>query len=163
MTAQAPGALAERRVGIGPDRPEPGVAVHGSASVAAEPDLRRVSFAADLGRYGDRPAVLTEVSSLTYRELAALVATTAARLGPERRLELLAAANDLDSLVAYLAALLPATRSSSFLRTSPAPWSRSWLRTVRTSSFDPGTVVCPTSRNCDRGRLTNCTPSWRCF
>jgi acyl-CoA synthetase (AMP-forming)/AMP-acid ligase II/acyl carrier protein len=105
MTVQPPGALAERGVGIGPDRPEPGVAVHGGASVAATPDLHRVSFAADLGRYGDRPAVLTKDRSWTYRELAALVATTAARLGPERRLVLLAAANDLDSLVAYLAAL----------------------------------------------------------
>ncbi|NMR29154.1 AMP-binding protein [Crystallibacter degradans] len=68
-------------------------------------DLARVSFAADLARHGDQPAVLIEDRVLTYRELANRVDDVAERLGPVRRLAVLAAANDLDSLVAYLAAL----------------------------------------------------------
>lgn len=66
----------------------------------------RVPFAADLASYGDRPAILTDSSVLTYRELAELVGDLAGRLGSERRLVALAAANDLESLVAYLAALV---------------------------------------------------------
>ena len=68
-------------------------------------DLGPATFAGSLARHGDRPAVLTEAASLSYRELADLVDAAAARLGPVRRLVLLAAQNDLDSLVAYLAAL----------------------------------------------------------
>jgi acyl-CoA synthetase (AMP-forming)/AMP-acid ligase II len=73
--------------------------------VTVELDLSAVSFAADLARYGDRPAVLTADGALTYRELADRVDDVAARLGRVRRLAVLAAANDVDSLVAYLAAL----------------------------------------------------------
>ncbi|MEX5236883.1 AMP-binding protein [Kocuria arenosa] len=69
------------------------------------PDLVRVAFAADLARHGDRPAVLTGERVLSYRELAERVDDVAGRLGTERRLVVLAAANDVDSLVAYLAAL----------------------------------------------------------
>ncbi|GAA1754054.1 AMP-binding protein [Kocuria aegyptia] len=69
------------------------------------PDLARVAFATDLARHGDRPAVLTGERALSYRELAERVDDVAARLGTERRLAVLAAANDIDSLVAYLAAL----------------------------------------------------------
>jgi acyl-CoA synthetase (AMP-forming)/AMP-acid ligase II len=73
--------------------------------VTTQLDFARVSFAADLARYGDRPAILTDGRALTYRELADRVDALALRLGTERRLVALAAANDLDSLVAYLAAL----------------------------------------------------------
>jgi acyl-CoA synthetase (AMP-forming)/AMP-acid ligase II len=73
--------------------------------VTTQLDFARVSFAADLARYGDRPAILTDGQALTYRELADRVDALALRLGTERRLVALAAANDLDSLVAYLAAL----------------------------------------------------------
>ena len=66
----------------------------------------RVPFAADLASYGDRPAILTDTLALTYRELAERVDEMAVRLGTERRLVALAAANDLESLVAYLAALV---------------------------------------------------------
>src|SRR2546427_11066581 len=66
----------------------------------------RVPFAADLASYGDRPAILTDTLALTYRELAERVDDLAVRLGTERRLLALTAANDLDSLVAYLAALV---------------------------------------------------------
>lgn len=69
-------------------------------------DFARVSFAAQLASYGDSPAILTASQSLTYRELADRVDAMAFRLGPVRRLVALAAANDLDSLVAYLAALV---------------------------------------------------------
>ncbi|MFF0988722.1 AMP-binding protein [Kocuria nitroreducens] len=69
------------------------------------PDLARVAFAADLARHGERPAVLTGERVLSYRELAERVGDVAARLGTERRLAVLAASNDVDSLVAYLAAL----------------------------------------------------------
>lgn len=69
-------------------------------------DFARVSFAAQLASYGDSPAILTDNQSLTYRELADRVDAMAHRLGPVRRLVALAAANDLDSLVAYLAALV---------------------------------------------------------
>nr|WP_223987334.1 AMP-binding protein [Arthrobacter sp. NicSoilB8] len=65
----------------------------------------RVPFAADLASYGDSPAILTDTLTLTYRELAERVDDFALRLGRERRLVALTAANDLDSLVAYLAAL----------------------------------------------------------
>ncbi len=72
--------------------------------MTAQPELARVAFT-DLARHGDRPAVLTTDGTVTYRELAALVDKTAARLGTERRLVVLVAGNDLDSLVGYLAAL----------------------------------------------------------
>ena len=66
----------------------------------------RVPFAADLASYGNSPAILTETFALTYRELAERVDDLAVRLGTERRLVALPAANDLDSIVAYLAALV---------------------------------------------------------
>lgn len=65
----------------------------------------RVPFAADLASYGDRPAILTDNIAVTYRELASRVDDLAVRLGTERRLVALVAANDVESLVAYLAAL----------------------------------------------------------
>lgn len=73
--------------------------------VTTQPDLARVAFATRLARHGDRPAVLTDEHVLSYRELAERVDDVAARLGTERRLAVLAASNDVDSLVAYLAAL----------------------------------------------------------
>ncbi|MDQ1060678.1 acyl-coenzyme A synthetase/AMP-(fatty) acid ligase [Arthrobacter globiformis] len=69
-------------------------------------DFARVPFAADLAGHGDRPAILTDNFTLTYRELADRVDALALRLGTQRRLVALAAANDVDSLVAYLAALV---------------------------------------------------------
>ncbi|MFP3461660.1 AMP-binding protein [Arthrobacter globiformis] len=69
-------------------------------------DFARVPFAADLAGHGDRPAILTDNFTLTYRELAGRVDALALRLGTQRRLVALAAANDVDSLVAYLAALV---------------------------------------------------------
>ncbi|MBT2533695.1 AMP-binding protein [Arthrobacter sp. ISL-48] len=68
-------------------------------------DLPRISFAADLAKYGDQPAILADDQVLTYRELAERVDAFALRLGTGRRLVALAASNDVDSLVAYLAAM----------------------------------------------------------
>jgi acyl-CoA synthetase (AMP-forming)/AMP-acid ligase II len=59
----------------------------------------------DLARFGDEPALVTRDAVLTYRALAGRVKDTAERLGPVRRLVLVSAANDVDSVVAYLAAL----------------------------------------------------------
>lgn len=64
-----------------------------------------LGFADRLVVHGDRLALVTPSGSLTYRELDDRVSTAAARLGTTRRLVLLAAENDVDSLVAYLAAL----------------------------------------------------------
>ncbi|WP_151476451.1 AMP-binding protein [Streptomyces albicerus] len=62
-------------------------------------------FARDLAVYGDRVALHTPTGALTYRALADRVAATAERLGPARRLVLLAGANRADALVVHLAAL----------------------------------------------------------
>ncbi|MGI5376921.1 AMP-binding protein [Streptomyces sp. CA-251387] len=62
-------------------------------------------FARGLAAYGDRLALSTPDGDLSYRELAERVAATAERLGPVRRLVLLAGANRADALVTHLAAL----------------------------------------------------------
>ncbi|UMP03892.1 AMP-binding protein [Amycolatopsis sp. EV170708-02-1] len=65
-----------------------------------------LGFLGDLAIHGDRTALIApDGSALSYRELDRRVSTVADRLGPVRRLVLLAAANDVDTLVAYLAAL----------------------------------------------------------
>ncbi|MDL5204675.1 AMP-binding protein [Streptomyces sp. ALI-76-A] len=71
------------------------------------PPVRRqgVPFARDLAAYGDRTALFTPQGEVSYRALAARVAATAERLGPARRLVLLAGANRADALVVLLAAL----------------------------------------------------------
>ncbi|WP_103937970.1 AMP-binding protein [Thermomonospora echinospora] len=69
------------------------------------PRPNAVPFACELAEHGDRTAVITAGGAFSYRELAARVAATARRLGSERRLVLLAAADTVDALVVYLAAL----------------------------------------------------------
>ncbi|MFC7617211.1 AMP-binding protein [Actinokineospora soli] len=64
-----------------------------------------VGFAAGLAHFGDRTALVGPGGAVAYRELDARVAAVADRLGPVRRLVLLAARNDVDTVVAYLAAL----------------------------------------------------------
>lgn len=66
---------------------------------------RGVPFARDLASYGDRTALITPSGELSYLALAERVAATAERLGPARRLVLLAGANRADALVVHLAAL----------------------------------------------------------
>lgn len=58
-----------------------------------------------LADHGARPAVITADGTLNYADLAARVGERADELGPGRRLVLLAADNDLESLVTYVAAL----------------------------------------------------------
>ncbi|MFF4276919.1 AMP-binding protein [Streptomyces sp. NPDC001536] len=69
------------------------------------PQPKGVPFARELAAHGDRTALITAQGQLSYRELAERVAVTAERLGPVRRLVLLAGANRADALVTHLAAL----------------------------------------------------------
>ncbi|PKH43852.1 AMP-dependent synthetase [Nocardioides alpinus] len=55
--------------------------------------------------FGDAPALVADGRVLTHAGLARLVADRARTWGPARRLVLVEGANDVDSLVAYLAAL----------------------------------------------------------
>ena len=73
--------------------------------MTGQPRLAGVSFAAGLADHGDRLAVVAGDHALTYRELAQRVDGVVRALGPVRRLVALEAANDVPSLVAYLAAL----------------------------------------------------------
>ncbi|WP_123023797.1 AMP-binding protein [Mycolicibacterium stellerae] len=58
-----------------------------------------------LHHHGDRLAVLTETTSLTYHELADRVAAVASQLGETRRLVLIETRNDIFTMVHYLGAL----------------------------------------------------------
>jgi acyl-CoA synthetase (AMP-forming)/AMP-acid ligase II len=62
-------------------------------------------FPSELTRQGDRPAILTDGGPITYAQLGARVDAIRGRLGTERRLVLLGAANHPDAIVVYLAAL----------------------------------------------------------
>lgn len=64
-----------------------------------------MSFATNLASFGDRTAISTGHSSISYRDLAARVEDMARQLGPARRLVALEADNTLPSLTVYLAAL----------------------------------------------------------
>jgi acyl-CoA synthetase (AMP-forming)/AMP-acid ligase II len=64
-----------------------------------------VGFWDRLSEHADRVALVTDEVTLSYAELADRVEATARRLGSTRRLVLLAGANRLDAVVAYLAAL----------------------------------------------------------
>lgn len=58
-----------------------------------------------LRRFADRTTVLTDTTTLSYRELADRVTSCARDLGTRRTLVLLEARNDIDALTYYLAAL----------------------------------------------------------
>lgn len=62
-------------------------------------------FATSLAEHGDRIALLADGGTLSYAELSDRVAAAGERLGPRRRLVLLAAANHPDAVALYLAAL----------------------------------------------------------
>lgn len=62
-------------------------------------------FATGLRSYGQRVAVVADGVEVSYAALHARAADVAARLGPHRRLVLVAAENSLDALVGYLGAL----------------------------------------------------------
>lgn len=87
-------------------RPVPAPAVSPLPPDCREPVPQRgVPFARRLARFGSRPAVVMPGRTVDYAELAGLVDSLAARLGPIPRLAVLAADNGLGSLVAYLACL----------------------------------------------------------
>ena len=65
----------------------------------------RPAFVDGLRRHGDGLAVVTATTELTYRELATRVEAVARFIGTGRRLVLIEATNDVDSLVGYLGAL----------------------------------------------------------
>src|SRR5215213_7430035 len=67
-----------------------------------------VRFAADLAVHGERTAIVADGREVTYSALAGLVDAMAARLGGGRRLVLVEAANSVEVVVAYLAALAAA-------------------------------------------------------
>jgi acyl-CoA synthetase (AMP-forming)/AMP-acid ligase II len=69
------------------------------------PARSRVPLATLLSRFGDRPALITDERTVSYAELACLVEEEGRRLGPSRRLVLVAVQNDLSSVVGYLGAL----------------------------------------------------------
>src|SRR5829696_5949467 len=58
-----------------------------------------------LGRFGNRVALVSADDQLTYLDLAERVAEVSERLGASRRLVLVEAANEIDTVVAYLGAL----------------------------------------------------------
>jgi acyl-CoA synthetase (AMP-forming)/AMP-acid ligase II len=65
----------------------------------------RGPFADVLRGHGDRVALVTDAGTITYDDLANRVDEARERLGPRRRLILLAARNDPEAVVLYLAAL----------------------------------------------------------
>ncbi len=75
--------------------PQPGVATRTKA----------VPFACGLSAFGDRVALVCAGGEMSYAELAERVEAFGRRLGTERRLVLMAGANTVEALVAYLAAL----------------------------------------------------------
>jgi acyl-coenzyme A synthetase/AMP-(fatty) acid ligase len=64
-----------------------------------------VPFAGALAAHGDRPALITPGGDITYRDLADRVAAAGEPLRAARRLVMVAAANRVDAIVGYLAAL----------------------------------------------------------
>ncbi|RYC11245.1 AMP-binding protein [Nocardioides zhouii] len=85
--------------------------------------------------YGDAQAVVAGDVELSHAALAQLVADRARTWGPERRLVLVEGANDLDSLVAYLAALQHGHVALV------VPDARSVQRNAIVAAYDPD-IVC---------------------
>jgi acyl-coenzyme A synthetase/AMP-(fatty) acid ligase len=92
----------------------------------------------DHARFGDAPAVVAGGTVLSHADLARRVADRAATWGPARRLVLVEGANDLDSLVAYLAALQHGHVALV------VPDARPDQRDATIAAYDPD-VVCTTS------------------
>ncbi len=100
-------------------------------------DLARptVPLARDLARFGDALAVVAGDLRLTYAELAARVAEAGERLSGSRRLVLVAGANEVEPLVAYLAAL--ATGNPVLMVPGDAPRALEQLD----AAYDPDVLV----------------------
>lgn len=71
----------------------------------AAPTAGAVPLAAALEEFGDRPAIITADGTVSYRDLARRADEIGARLGAGRRLVLVAATHDVDTVAGYLAAL----------------------------------------------------------
>jgi acyl-CoA synthetase (AMP-forming)/AMP-acid ligase II len=96
-----------------------------------------VHFATRLAEFGDRPALLGPEGDLTYAALAARVTSAAQALGPVRRLVLVAAANAVDPVVTYLAAL---TAGHPVLLTAG---DRPDVLEAMVAAYDPDVVAAP--------------------
>ncbi|MFL6132401.1 MAG: hypothetical protein ACJ72A_06350, partial [Nocardioidaceae bacterium] len=73
--------------------------------VAPHDDRTRTAPVFPLRTFGNRVAVVTKHETLSYAELADRVDARATELGPVRRLVMVRAANAVEPLVTYLAAL----------------------------------------------------------
>ena len=73
--------------------------------VGMERLLHKNALVEQLLARGPRPALLADDRTMTYEELGRAVADAAGVLGPERRLVMLRASNDIGSIVWYLGAL----------------------------------------------------------
>jgi acyl-CoA synthetase (AMP-forming)/AMP-acid ligase II len=96
-----------------------------------------VAFVSELAVHGDATALITSAGVLSYRELAARVTETAERLAGERRLILLAGANTVESLVAYLGAM---AAGHAVLLVAP---DRAGPGQPLVTTYDPDIVVSP--------------------
>lgn len=107
-------------------------------TTSASPALRSTGRAAPVlahAGFGAAPAVVADDIELSHAGLARLVADRARTWGPERRLVLVEGANDLDSLVAYLAALQHGHVALV------VPDGRSAQRDTLVAAYDPD-IVC---------------------
>jgi acyl-CoA synthetase (AMP-forming)/AMP-acid ligase II len=95
---------------------------------------RRSPLGCDLRAFGERVALVTSDGDVTFRDLAARVDEAAHRLGRVRRLVLLAGANTVDAVVAYLGAL--AAGHPVLL----APDDATAIESL-TSAYDPDVVI----------------------
>jgi acyl-CoA synthetase (AMP-forming)/AMP-acid ligase II len=76
-----------------------------SIDVVALRDRRRSAPVLPLRTFGDRTAIVSEAETLSYADLAERVEARTAELGPVRRLVMVRAANAVEPVVTYLAAL----------------------------------------------------------
>lgn len=107
-------------------------------TTSTSPAVRDTSRAAPVlvhATFGDAPAVVAGDVELSHAALARRVADRARAWGPGRRLVLVEGANDLDSLVAYLAALQHGHVALV------VPDARSTQRDALVAAYDPD-IVC---------------------
>ncbi len=91
-----------------------------------------VPFVDDLELHADRPALLWDGGSLTYADLADRVQDAVAELGTARRLVLLTAAPDVDTVVRYLACLAAG---------NPVLLTSAEAATAMRAAYDPDVVI----------------------
>ncbi|MCF6378734.1 AMP-binding protein [Nocardioides KLBMP 9356] len=102
----------------------------------------------DHARFADAPAVVTGDRILSHEDLAGLVAERARSWGSDRRLVLVEGANDLDAVVAYLAALQHGHVALV------VPDDRAAQRDAIVAAYDPD-VVCAAGSPDDVRRTTS--------